>query len=826
MEYGAVLLWWVLYLALAFVGLPIAAVLFSRLEGRGAALALPVSLVVLFTSVYWIGRVTFGPVAVAVASGILLALSVVTYVRVDPEVDVRRFGGWIAVFSAAFILLVAVRAVDPAIQPAGGEKFLDFGLLRTILRDTSLPPEDMWFAGEAVQYYYGGHLLSATLTTMTGTAPRYAYNLALAGFYATLVSTAFGLAGSIAASRDASYRKGGLFGALLVGIASNLVPTLQVGLMTLPDGIASFVGKRFVNGALSLPELTAPFAPETSTRYYWIPSRTIEGVITEFPLFAWINGDLHAHMMSTPFLLLLAGVVFAYYRTPEEALRRRRLLLFGAAPPIAGTIAVVNTWSFPSTGGVAFLGVLFAKSDPWTLVTGGDSRRPGWLPEAPGRLARSGTNRTGWDRELRRAGTSLLVGGAVLFVGAVWVFPFLVGPAAGAGGRSVGLVPDQTGWSGFLLVHGAVIAVFAAYFRSRFGDRPGGVAGWFVAATVAVLLALTVLAGGPAFAFLTPLFLFAWLKLRRSDALGFESVLFVAGAGLVLLVEVVYLRELAGPGRFNTVFKTYMQVWVLWGTAAAAALAVITPRRPILAVVDAAAMSLMPGDDGRDEASLRGRAAAVLSVLLLVSVSMYAPLALGVHFENNHFSGSPDRPDASLLTADAGAFVEDSVTYLEYVLTDPSLDATGHIGETFRTRTEAPAIEWLDDRDGKPTIVTAAPAGYRWNPSAGKGASAPSSLTGVPTVLGWFHERGYRGNGPYQERLADVRTIYTGTPAERAGLLEEHGVEYVYAGPAEHERFGASNVTAFGTMDGVSVARSWGSDMIIYAVDHSELSGM
>jgi YYY domain-containing protein len=826
MEYGVVTLWWVMYAALAVAGLPIAAVLFSRLEGRGAAFALPVSLVVLFTSVYWIGRITFGPIAVAIAGGVLIALSVATYLRFDPEIDIRRFGGWFAVFSAAFFLLVAVRAVDPAIQPAGGEKFLDFGLLRTILRDTSLPPEDMWFAGEAVQYYYGGHLLSATLTIMTGTAPKYGYNLALAGFYAALVSTAFGLAGSIAASRGASYRKGGLFGALFVGVASNLVPTLQVGLMALPGGIASFVGERFANGALSVQELTAPFAAETSTPYYWIPSRAIDGTITEFPLFAWLNGDLHAHMMSTPFLLLLAGVVFAYYLTPEEALRRRRLLLFGVAPPIAGMIAVVNTWSFPSTAGIAFLGVLFAKSNPWTLVAGTDGtlRWPAWLPGAPKRLSRSGINQTGWGQELKRTARALLVAGAVLLVSAIWVLPFLVGPAVGAGGRSVSLVPDQTGWSGFLLVHGWVLAVFAAYFGSRFTNRASDTVGGIITATVAVLVVLTVLAGAPAFAFLAPLFLFAWLTLRRSDALGFESVLFLGGAGLVLLVEVIYLRELAGPGRFNTVFKTYMQVWILWGTAAAAALAVLTPRRPILAVIDGAAMSLMPGDDGSDPVRLRKQAAAVLSILLVVSVSMYGALALGVHFEDNHFSGSPDQPDASLLTNDPGAFVDDSVTYLEYVVTDPSLDATGHIGETFRTRTEAPAIEWLDDRGGKPTIVTAVPAGYSWNPRAGNGASAPSSLTGVPTVLGWFHERGYRGNEPYQKRLDDVETIYTGTQAERAALLEEYGVEYVYVGPAEREKYGASDVTEFGSMDGVTTARSWGSNMVIYEVDHSELS--
>jgi YYY domain-containing protein len=780
MEYGAVILWWALYAALAIAGLPIAAVLFARLEGRGTAFALPISLVVLFTSVYWIGRVSFGAGAVALGVGVLLAASALAYTRFDPEIEYRRFGSWLGVFTVAFLFLVAVRAVDPAVQPIGGEKFLDFGLLKTILRDTALPPEDMWFAGEPVQYYYGGHLISAILTIITGavpidgTAPRHAYNLALAGFYATLVSTAFGLAGSIAASRDASYLTGGLLGAFFVGIASNLVVPLQIALQALPDDVAGLVAERVATlpadgggSGLQPGELTGGFDG------YWTPTRVIEGTINEFPLFAWLNGDLHAHMMSTPFLLLLAGVVFAYYLTPEEEIRRRRLLLFGAAPPIAGTIAVVNTWSFPSTAGLAFLGAMFADSNPWSVLPGDKNPAVG-------------------DGEAGRIVGAVLVGGGVLVIGAIWVLPFLIGPAVGAGGRSLGIVPDRTGWSGFLLVHAWVLAVFVAYFAARSADgiRPSETGEWMAAAGMAALVVLAVLADAAAFAFVFPLFLFGWVTLRQSDVLGFESVLFVAGAGLVLLVELIYLRELAGPGRFNTVFKTYMQVWVLWATAAGAALAILAPGRPLVAAMDGAAAAVSGEDPGVDSKRLYGQFAAVLSVLLVVSLSMYGVFALGAHFEN--------APDATL---DSTGFVEDS------------------------RPTEAPAIAWLDDREGKPTIVSAAPGGYRWNPRRGDGASAASSLTGVPTVLGWFHERGYRGNGPYRQRLAEVRTIYTGSPGERAALLAEHDVEYVYAGPAERSEYGEANVSAFDTMEGVSIARSWDRRMTIYRVEQSELPG-
>ncbi len=48
----------------------------------------------------------------------------------------------------------------------------------------------MWFAGEPVKYYYGGHLVTTLFAWLTATPPRFAYNLALAGFYATLVTAA------------------------------------------------------------------------------------------------------------------------------------------------------------------------------------------------------------------------------------------------------------------------------------------------------------------------------------------------------------------------------------------------------------------------------------------------------------------------------------------------------------------------------------------------------------------------------------------------------------------------------------------------------------
>lgn len=710
MEYGAVLTWWVLFTALAIAGLPLTAHVLRELPDRGASLALPVALTVVFFPVYWGGRVSFGPGVVFLGILVLIGLAA-RGLRTAPPIQWTRFGEAWLVFTVAFGLLVAVRAVDPSVVPIAGEKFLDYGLLNSLLRGTRLPPADMWFAGHTVQYYYGGHLIAAVLTTLTGTPPQYAYNLALAGFYGTLVAAAYGVAGSLAAAGGARYRLGGGLGAVLVGFASNLVTPLQSILWLLPERTAHWLAAWIaVRSDLEASDLLA-LSGGSRVPFYWIPSRVIPETINEFPLFAFVNGDLHAHMMSTPFLLLVVGLAFAYYRTDPAEVWRRRALVFGVIPPVAGLLAVVNTWSFPSAAGITWLALVFATADPRELLRLVDRVPAG---------------------EVGRLTAATLGAGSVFVLGVLWVLPFFIGPATGAGNRSLEVLPDRSGLIGFTLVHGGFLVVFAVFLARhglpRLGERRAAVV---LVALAAVAVGVSV--GAAAVGLVLPLFVAAWVLLRRQGGVGFETVVFLAGAGLVLIVEFVFVSEQAGPGRMNTVFKTYMQVWVLWAVAAGAMLAGVLARRQ------------------RWEPDWHGLVIRGAGAVLVVSLAVYGVVALGVHFQGTG---------------------------------EPSLDATQWARSAHAD--EWAAIEWLGARAGQPTIVTTPgcwchPPGarpYDW-------VNAPSSFTGIPTVAGWAHEVGYRGSSAYETRVADVRVMYTGSDADRADLLREYDVAYVYVGPTE-----------------------------------------
>ncbi|WP_433628156.1 DUF2298 domain-containing protein [Halomicrococcus sp. NG-SE-24] len=716
MEYALVALWLAAYYVLAFVGLPVAAALFARFPGRGATYALPVALGFVTLLTYWLGQVAFTTLTVAVAFAVFAAVSV--FLARDYDLDVGAYAESMAVFTLAFLFLVAVRAVDPGIVPGGGEKFLDFGLMKSLMRAPALPPEDMWWAGEPVLYYYGGILMATVLTKLTATAPRFAFNLALAGFYGMLVVTVYGLAGAVADRRGASPRLAGGLAAFFVAFASNLFTVTRLVANVLPESLAASVA-----GALEMDE---PLALAPKEFHYWDASRVIPGTINEFPLFAYVNGDLHAHMTSQPFLLVVAALAYAVYRTPPENRRRRRALVFGALPVACGLVATISFWSFPTTLGVTWLALTFADGHPRTLVPGRSA------PESDDRLGRE------LDRTASAAAVTAVVGALAL----VWAGPFVVNILLGAASsRGIGFLPDRSSFVGLLVVHGAFLAVFALYLGSH-AKRPVTERATAVGVAGAALLVVGWQGNVAAVVLVGPLLVGGWALLRSGADLDFETVLIVGGAGLVLLVEFVFVKDNAVASRFNTVFKVYMQVWVLWGTAAGIALArLLSARGPKWSV------PAVPAS--------RRQVSAVLAVVLLLTTSVYGAFALG-----QHVGSERNRAD------------------------DPTLDGKAFVWTHHPT--EAEAIAWMDAREGRPHIVSAPGKPYQWG-------SPVASLTGLPTVVGWYQEGIYRGRDAYRERKRDVELMYTAGWETRKRLLDRYDVRYVYLGPRERDRYGNTN---------------------------------
>ncbi|MCF2165639.1 MULTISPECIES: DUF2298 domain-containing protein [Halobacterium] len=761
MEFGVVARWWVFFGVLLVAGLPVASRLLPDAPDRGASVAMPLSLVVVTLATLWVGQVAYGQLVVG---GVFVAVlaAAAWLARGGVEIPRKPLLEVVGVFTVAFVFLIVVRAWADGVQPGGGEQFLDFGLLQALDRAGQLPPRDMWFAGERVVYYYGGQLMASIGAHLTDTAPRFAYEPALAGVYAMGCTAAYGLASTIAAGNGGEGRpvgvptaiggagvamavvvlatgvdwlvvalpaaaaavvvtrprrvRAGVLGAFAFGFASNLGPVIRL-LAARVDVVRAAVVAAGIN-ADRRPAIT----PEAFDM--WHASRFMETGLNEFPLFAYLNGDLHAHMVSVPVLFVAVAVGVAYYRTPARQRRRRWALLWGGFPVAGAAILTVNTWSLPTVFGVAALAVALADPAPATLLPTGVQR---WTRR------RSAVGQS-VQRVLLAVGVAAV--GGVLAVAIAWPFVQNV-LLAGASNQHLAVLPVPSQAGALVFVHGLFLAAFGAYFVSRVATS---VAGWVVAAAaagaaVAVAVAVGPVVGGvgiTAVVLVGPVLGAAWW-LRRRNAAGVECVLVAAGAGLVVLVEYVYLADAASYERFNTVFKVYAQVWALWSVAGGVALAGVSERR----------------------ASSRGLGA-VFVVGLVVAASVYGGLAVTTHAAN----------------AD-----------------DASLDALEYAGDAHPG--EAAAARWLGDRR-RGTRIIAAPGvdPYTWqNPAA--------SLSGVPTVAGWAHAANYHSQAAWEQRVDDIGVVYETTDAaSRAAILEKYDVTYVWVGPVERARYEIPDLSA------------------------------
>nr|WP_303647592.1 DUF2298 domain-containing protein [Haloarchaeobius amylolyticus] len=753
---------WLIVLALlAAVGTPLAAAALPRSHDRGVAFALPIALVVVTLFTYWVGQVSFGTITVAGAVVLLAGLSVLAS-RVAPPIPRRAALETAAVFAVAFGAMLALRLVDPGAIPQGGEKFLDYGLLRAVLRADRLPPEDFWFAGKRLRYYYGGHLTAGVVATLSGVEARYAYNLSIATFFACIATGAYGLAGSVADWRDRSPRAAGLAAAVVVAFGNNLAPVVRILLGYLPDSLVAEYGRAAVAGIRAPTDQAFQSVIGASNWGYWYTRYVLDGTLVVSPSWEYVNGDLHAHMMAPPFLLLVAALCFAWWRTPRTDPRRWLRLL--AVAPVVGLLSLTNLWSVPTACGLVALTVACAGEHPFPGLDHG----PRWRREVTRHLS---------------AGVSAV---AVGLGGALVAAPFLLDHTPVS--RGVGLFPPRSALVPFLIAWGLFAIPFAAALLPRVRSWVTGSRRRAALVGVALVASVAGLAVDfAALAVLGPLLLAGWVVSRaRAD---FTAVLVLAGAGLLCIVELAYARvwPVGGPERWNTVYKVSMQVWVLWGVG----LGIVLGRWH-----DRLDRSLRALGRDRDLPAAPSRTAltSVLLVSLLVSAGAFPALVY-----DDQVGPAVSNPDEAALSLDAIRYVED------------------YYGD------EAAAIDWLDEREGTPTILTqAGDETYQWH-------SAPATLTALPTVVGWKHEAGYRGLEPYEKRVNDTATMYTGNWSEAAPLLAAYDVEYVYVGPDERDRYDDPTFSQpnrqlvnFEKKPGVTVAHESGA-VTIYAVNETAM---
>ena len=335
---------WILSLALQILGWSWSKGFFSGLRDRGWAAGRLVSWLVISLMIWVLGHWGLkvnsdwgigGGVLVLVGLGLKEMVK-----RKNKKVERKDWWKWIVWEEGLFLLglvgLSLVRSFEPSIFSL--EKFMDYGFIKKYIVSTSLPVEDIWWAGRPINYYSFGHFMASVLVRIWGVGLEKGYNLVLGFILGLSLSLSFSLIinwGKRKKKEEKFLVIGGLVGSLLTCLGGNSYTLWYLLKNRKWEGF-----------------------------WYADATRFIERTIHEFPGYSFVVSDLHAHLLDLPIVLgfLLALIVWL-----GKKKKRGKYLTEVIMGGLLGIMLMTNTWDVVVYGllGLVVVGILKTRKSGW-----------------------------------------------------------------------------------------------------------------------------------------------------------------------------------------------------------------------------------------------------------------------------------------------------------------------------------------------------------------------------------------------------------------------------------------------------------------------------
>ena len=323
--------WWTLIFAIGIIFLPLTFTIFKNFFDKGYIFSKILGIAVVSYAIFLLGILHIAPFSFLTSVLILIFFGVLNLPLIfsfkDGKTRIKEDflkilkENW-PIFLFEEILFIFglltwsyIRSFQPDIH--GLEKYMDFGILNSILRSEFFPPKDMWFTPLPINYYYFGHLTTAVLTKLSNIPSNVTFNLMIATIFAFTFVGSFSIGANLISklTSEEPIRSpqgwrlttplrwfsiiGGLLTAFLVSFAGNL------------QTIYAFF--KNYSGENPVPFWHLPLSIQFFPNMYWYPNATrfIHNTIHEFPLYSFVVSDLHGHVLDIPIVLLTIALLLS-----------------------------------------------------------------------------------------------------------------------------------------------------------------------------------------------------------------------------------------------------------------------------------------------------------------------------------------------------------------------------------------------------------------------------------------------------------------------------------------------------------------------------------
>ncbi len=238
------------------------------------------------------------------------------------------------IFLITLIIWSYIKMFQPNIN--GLEKFMDFGIINSILRTDYFPAKDIWFTPFNINYYYFGHLATAMLTKLSSIPSSITFNLMQALIFALCFTSSFSIGLNLYfLTKDKIKKKIGYLRLVIAGLLTSFLVTLSGNLHILYSFFKAYPNEN----PIPLWQLT--FLPFSFPNSYWYPNATrfIFNTIHEFPMYSWVVSDLHGHVLDIPFVLLTIAVLLLIVIDKKINIFKVVLLSF-----LTSVLYMTNAW--------------------------------------------------------------------------------------------------------------------------------------------------------------------------------------------------------------------------------------------------------------------------------------------------------------------------------------------------------------------------------------------------------------------------------------------------------------------------------------------------